>query len=126
MSSVVTDIMEEVYPVLERVCVVLEAAKQAQASSKQGLRDAVAQAESQLVPILYSAVDQLDIFLEDAAKSVGASLAPGSISSEVIRKAKGQSSAPTGVPRPEATRSAAKARTPRHVIRGSGSQNKGG
>ena len=42
MSSVVTDVMEEVYPVLERVCVVLEAALLAKKTSKEGLRVASA------------------------------------------------------------------------------------
>lgn len=127
MSSVVTGIMDEVYPVLERLCVVLEAAKQAQESGKQGLRDAVAQAEAELVPFLYQAVDQLDIFMEDAAKNVGVDLSADTRASEVIRRAQApkqhtQQTAPRGA----AGGGDAKARTPRHVIRGSGSQKRGG
>ena len=37
-AYLVNDMLEEIYPVLERVCVVLEAAKQSQASVKHGLR----------------------------------------------------------------------------------------
>ena len=127
MASVVTDIMDEVYPVLERVCVVLEAAKQARETGKQGLRDAVAQAEADLVPILYQAVDQLDIFMEDAAKNVGVDLSPDTRASEAIRKAQDashsrQQMAPPGA----AGGGSAKSRTPRHVIRGSGSGKRGG
>lgn len=127
MSSVVTDILDEVYPVLERVCVVLEAAKQAQETGKQGLRDAVAQAESELVPILYQAVDQLDIFMEDAAKSVGFELSTDSRAAEAIRRAQApQQTSQQIAPQGAAGGGSAKARTPRHVIRGSGSQKRGG
>lgn len=122
MASVVTDIMDEVYPVLERVCIVLEAAKQAQETGKQGLRDAVAQAEADLVPFLYQAVDQLDIFMEDAAKKVGVDLAPDTRASEAIRKAQEASQSRQQI----AGGGDAKSRTPRHVIRGSGSQKRGG
>lgn len=127
MASVVTDIMDEVYPVLERVCVVLEAAKQAQETGKQGLREAVAQAEADLVPFLYQAVDQLDIFMEDAAKSVGVELSPDTRAADAIRKAAAtQQLSQQTAPRGAAGGGDANARTPRHVIRGSGSQKRGG
>lgn len=126
MASVVTDIMDEVYPVLERVCVVLEAAKQAQETGKQGLREAVAQAEADLVPFLYQAVDQLDIFMEDAAKTVGADLSPTAKAGEVIRKAQRVRQHDTAQPERAGGLVAGEARTPRHVIRGSGSQKRGG
>ena len=47
-AYLINDMLEEIYPVLERVCVVLEAAKQSQESVKNGLRDAVQQAEDEL------------------------------------------------------------------------------
>lgn len=127
MASVVTDIMDEVYPVLERVCIVLEAAKQAQETGKQGLRDAVAQAEADLVPFLYQAVDQLDIFMEDAAKKVGVDLSPDTRASDAIRRAQTASQSRQQMP-PDggAGGGDAATRTPRHVIRGSGSQKRGG
>lgn len=71
-AAVVSETMEMVYPVLERVCVVLEAARKAQETRKDGLRDAVSRAEAQLVPLLYEAVSQFDLFMDDAAGAVGA------------------------------------------------------
>jgi hypothetical protein len=71
MAKVVTETMETVYPVLERVCVVLEAAQRAQDSRKEGLRKAVAKAEQELAPTLYEVISQFDLFMDDAAQSVG-------------------------------------------------------
>ena len=71
-AGIITETMELVYPVLERVCVVLEAAHKAQESSQQGLRDAVSQAETELMPLLYEAASQFDLFMDQAGATVGA------------------------------------------------------
>ena len=124
MASLVTGVLDEIYPVLERVCVVLEAAQRAKETSKEGLREAVAKAENELVPLIYRAVDQFDMFIDDAAKSVGADLTSQERASEAIRKAQGveggtvRARARDARPEPAAN--------PRRVIRGSGSSRKGG
>lgn len=89
MASLVLDIIEPAFPVLERVCVVLEAAQRAQESSKEGMRSAMAKAEAELMPHLIDAVDQFDLFVGDVGASLGADLEGMPESSSVIRKAMG-------------------------------------
>ena len=69
--------LEEIYPVLERVCVVLEAAKQSQASVKHGLREAAQQAEDELVPLAQSVLGQFDLFMERVQTEVLPRVASG-------------------------------------------------
>ena len=69
--------LEEIYPVLERVCVVLEAAKQSQESVKNGLRDAVQQAEDELAPLAHSVLGQFDLFMERVQTVVTPGVASG-------------------------------------------------
>ena len=128
MSSVVTDVMEEVYPVLERVCVVLEAAQLAKKTSKEGLREAISKAEGELAPILYRAVDQFDMFIDDAAAALGVDPQSSPKAAEAIRKAQGIPSAGEGgevSARAEAPPPRRRG-GPRPVIRGSGSTPEGG
>ena len=66
MSALMADVWETVHPVMERVAVVLDAAKKAQAESTAGLRSSVEKAEREIAPLLSKAVDQFDIFLADA------------------------------------------------------------
>ena len=73
MASVISEVLEEVYPVLERVCVVLEAARMAKETQRAGMREAVAAAEAELVPIIDKAVAQFDMFIDDAQKALGGS-----------------------------------------------------
>lgn len=91
MSGLVSETMEMMYPVMERVCVVLEAAHRAQETSKEGLRDSIAKAEAELLPMLYEAVGQFDLFVDDAAKSVGVSFDSEGKTSEAIMRAMGDS-----------------------------------
>lgn len=108
MSALVVDILEEFYPVMERICVVLEAAAQAQATSRQGLRDAVAQAEAELVPLAQATLSQFDLFMSrmDDATGVGTERAR---SAHTVPT----SSAPPTSPKEDAL-------NPRVVTRGSG------
>ena len=124
MSGLVSETMEMMYPVMERVCVVLEAAKQAQESSKEGLRQTIAKAEAELLPMLYQAVGQFDMFVDDAAKSVGADVNSAEHAANVIREIMdrdNESAAAAGVPARAGAPVVAAPRDPRLVIRGSGS-----
>lgn len=128
MSGLVSETMEMMYPVMERVCVVLEAAKQAQESSKEGLRQTIAKAEAELLPMLYQAVGQFDLFVDDAAKSVGVEGNSAEHAANVIREImqKDTEKGADGSPLLRSGRSggevAATTKNPRPVIRGSGSE----
>lgn len=119
MAALVTDMLEEFYPVMERVCVVLEAAKQAQATSKQGLRDAVAQAEAELLPLAKATMSQFDLFLEGVQQSITAPAPAGGGGVVPARAGAAPSSPPVDAKAPR-NRSQAGA-NPRVVTRGSGS-----
>jgi uncharacterized protein (DUF1778 family) len=128
MSGLVSETMEMMYPVMERVCVVLEAAKMAQESSKDGLRKTIAKAEAELLPMLYEAVGQFDMFVDDAAKSVGVEHDASSHAVNIIRDimdkdaalgASGTGSTDARLAR-AGGRGAEATGNPRHVIRGSG------
>lgn len=105
MASILSEVLEPAYPVLERVCVVLEAARRAKETQISGMREALSAAEAELVPIMYQATTQFDMFIDQAHKALGDSPASGlPNATEAIRKARGASQG--GDPRP--------------VIRGSG------
>ena len=76
-AYLINDMLEEIYPVLERVCVVLEAAKQSQESVKNGLRDAVQQAEDEPAPLAHSVLGQFDLFMERVQTVVTPGVASG-------------------------------------------------
>jgi hypothetical protein len=95
MGSIVSELFEQVHPVLERVAVVLQAAKRAQSSALDGLKKATEDAEAEIAPMVGAAMHQLDLL--HVAASVQA-------------------------PRPEGARSATPdpEPTPEPVTRGSG------
>jgi vacuolar-type H+-ATPase subunit H len=68
MASLVTGIMDELYPMLERLCIVLEASQEAKETALQGFRDAADQAERDLAPIAAKAMAQFDLFLTKVEK----------------------------------------------------------
>ena len=125
MAGLVSETMELMYPVMERVCVVLEAASRAQESSKEGLRESIAKAEAELLPLLYQAVDQFDLFVDESAKSIGVNFDAEGKASDAIRNAmneerQSQQAAPRGASGGiEATTAG-----PLRVIRGSGLTDK--
>lgn len=123
MAGLVGETMEMMYPVMERVCVVLEAAKMAQQSSKEGFRDSIAKAEAEMLPLMYQAVDQFDMFVDDAARSLGVEYDSKETTSQVIKKVMSDSNQPGQVPAKRG-RGVADSTTqnPRVVIRGSGSE----
>ncbi len=104
MASLITEVLEELYPMLERMCVVLEAAQKAQQSSKEGLRKAVEQAEAEFIPLAKSTMGQFDLFMDRVTDAVTVE------------------SALPGEKKKAAKQPKAAALAPRVVTRGSGSQ----
>jgi len=78
MASVVTELLEECYPVLERVVVALEMAKSASESAKAGLRESCDKAIEELEPYRDVVAAQFDLFMGEITRQVqGASDATG-------------------------------------------------
>lgn len=69
VSSMVGDLLAEFYPVLERVCVALEAAKQAQESSKAGVREAADRALREMEPLMAAVTAQADLFFAEVDRA---------------------------------------------------------
>lgn len=69
-ASIVIELLEQVTPVLERVCVVGEAAERARVQAKEGLRESMQRAEAQILPHVETALGQLDIFLSDVSRQL--------------------------------------------------------
>ena len=107
MSSVVSELLEECYPVLERVCVALEVAKNASDSAKAGLRESCDQALEELEPYRVAVSDQFDLFMDGITRQLGAD-------GEGVRDA----ARAAGAPSPSAVGATV---NPRVVTRGSGS-----
>ena len=109
MASVVTELLEECYPVLERVVVALEAAKSASESAKTGLRESCDRAIAEIEPYREQFVDQFDLFIDGITRQAqGAEEVPPNA----------RSASPVASSAPSAT-----AGNPRVVTRGSGSTN---
>lgn len=107
MASVVTELLEECYPVLERVVVALEMAKSASESAKAGLRESCDKAIEELEPYRDLVSAQFDLFMVEITQQVqGAADATG----DAPRAAPGVADAPR-----------CDAVNPRVVTRGSGS-----
>src|SRR5574343_1460497 len=68
MASVVTELLEECYPVLERVVVALEAAKSASESAKEGLRASCDKAIEELEPYRAIVTSQFDLFMDEITR----------------------------------------------------------
>lgn len=63
MSSSVTGLLDVALPALERMVVVMEAAKAAPEQTMQEVGDMVARAEARVLPAIAALVDQSDLFL---------------------------------------------------------------
>lgn len=63
MSSIVVDFLDSVVPVLERVAVVLQQAKDAPESVKKQLRETAEQAERDMLPFASEMMGQLDMLV---------------------------------------------------------------
>lgn len=69
MASLVQELLEECYPVLERVLQALEAVQEANESAKAGLRAAADQAIEQLAPMGAEVEAQFDLFINKALEA---------------------------------------------------------
>lgn len=72
-AAVLMEFFETVIPVLERVCVVAEAAERMQAQTKEGLLASLERAEATIAPLAAEAMGQLDLLIPT---SVGAQAVP--------------------------------------------------
>ena len=75
MSRIVGELVAEMAPSLDRVADVVELAAKAQASVRDEIRAAVADAESSIVPHALAVADRFDAF-RDELHALGAKLAP--------------------------------------------------
>lgn len=106
MASVVTELLEECYPVLERVVVALETAKSASESVKTGIRESCDKAIEELEPYRVAVSDQFDLFMDGLTRQIQGEASP--------RDGAAASALGAGSPRPASV-------NPRVVTRGSGS-----
>lgn len=70
-SAVLAELFGTVYPVMERLAVVLQAAKRAQESAQEGLLQSTEQAERDLRPFLAQAIGQLELLKDDFTAAAG-------------------------------------------------------
>lgn len=75
-SAILLELLELVFPVLERVVVAVEGAQKAQDMARDGLRESVERAEQALLPHVAAAMGQLDAFVEEVAGLASADRAP--------------------------------------------------
>jgi hypothetical protein len=83
MSKVISELFDEIEPVYERVAVVLQAAKRAQSSANEGMRQAFEKAEGEMAPHVAAAMGQFDLLVSTfgaGADTGGASSASASVS----------------------------------------------
>lgn len=78
MSAIVSELVDAVAPVLERVCVAIESAKNAQDSVKANLLRVAEESESAILPMLDAAISQLDIFVNACNEAGSATPQEGS------------------------------------------------
>jgi len=113
MASIVVDLIETVAPVLERVCVAVEAAQQAQASVKENLVRTAEEAEAQLGPMMAEAIGQLDMFIgacHAAGEAENAAEDPRPVITGV------RSPQPPSPPTPESSQKRVKKMRSRHAV----------
>ena len=72
-SAVISELVDEIHPVLQRVVVVLEAAAHAQTDLKTGLRRSYEQAEAEILPHVEKAMAQFDWLTRDTVDKLQAS-----------------------------------------------------
>lgn len=76
MSSIVADLIDSVYPALERVAVILRAAKEAPEEVKRELRKSTEDAEKLFLPAAKDLMVQLDMLMDVAPVSKGGRRTP--------------------------------------------------
>jgi hypothetical protein len=63
-SAILLELLELVFPVLERVVVAVEGAQKAQDMARDGIRESVERAEQAILPHVAAAMGQLDAFVD--------------------------------------------------------------
>jgi len=71
MASVVTELLEECYPVLERVVVALEVAKTASESARAGLRESCDKAMAEIEPYRDASLESFDRYMGEITRQAG-------------------------------------------------------
>lgn len=108
-ASIVMELMDQAWPVLERVCIAIEAVQRMQRDVGPGFKEACDQALAEIEPFSQAVTDQFDLFIDGIVKG----------SQGADRPAECAGGASPG-------RAAPGAVDPRPVIRGSGSSRRGG
>jgi len=75
-GKLINGLLDEFYPVLERVTVALEMAEKAQATTKDGIREAADKAIEHLEPMLSESMVQFDLFMKRIETAVSVSQEP--------------------------------------------------
>lgn len=70
-SAILLELLDLVFPVLERVVVALEGAQLAQDRAREGLRESVERAEAAILPHVQAAMGQLDLLVDQVAYPPG-------------------------------------------------------
>lgn len=115
-AAILLELLELVFPVLERVVVAVEGAQRAQDLAREGLRESAERAEAAILPHVQAAMGQLDLLVEEAVRSAGNSISPG-MGTPRLGESAGRA-LPAG-------RLPGGGRDPRPVTRGSGRGGKG-
>lgn len=108
-ASIIMELMEQAWPVLERVCIAIEAVQRMQDGVGPGFKEACDQALAEIEPFAQGATDQFDLFIDGIVNGSGGADRPAVCAG----------GASPG-------RTATGAVNPRPVIRGSGFPRKGG
>jgi hypothetical protein len=82
MSFLIADLLETVAGPLERVAVILEAARRAPDEVKAGLKSATNRAEANFLPAAAAALSQLDIFLSDSVVTIATGARSDTVSAD--------------------------------------------
>jgi hypothetical protein len=106
MSRIISEMLEEVTPVLSKVAESLELAKRASEGAKANFKRAAQEAEEELRPLVAFAKDQIDLFAADLAKLVEGPTDDSGTAGAVTGSA-------VGSPQPVITGATGSQRTPR-------------
>lgn len=68
-AAILLELLETVFPVLERVVVAIEGAERAQVLAREGFRESINRAEAAILPHVQAAMGQLDLLVEEAVRN---------------------------------------------------------
>ena len=99
-SAILLELLELVFPVLERVVVAVEGAQKAQDMARDGLRESVERAEQAILPHVAAAMGQMDAFVDQVAGLQGSHPATSESPQAGGRRAAGGRPSRSSDPRP--------------------------